>query len=89
MKINLHLLGVGLYAPGMKGGEHVRRYTETIIVRCSDKLKRTVNQWAKRDGRKPGEVARRVLEVAFGVEPDDINLPSGVTKHKPDQDAPK
>lgn len=65
------------------------RYDETIIVRCSGKLKRTVDQWAKKDGRKPTEVARRVLEVAFGVEPDDIHLPPGVTKLSPTQDAPR
>jgi hypothetical protein len=64
------------------------KYDAQIVVRCTGKLKRTVDQWAKRDGRKPGEVARRVLEVAFGVEPEDINLPLGVTKHKPAQEAP-
>ena len=80
--------GIGLYAPVAKGGETMRRYNKTIIVRCSDQLKRTVDQWAKRDGRKPTEVARRVLEVAFGVEPDDIDLPPGITKPKPAQGAP-
>lgn len=65
------------------------KYDATLIVRCTGKLKRTLDQWAKRDGRKSGEVARRVLEVAFGVEPDDIHLPDGVTKPRPAQDAPR
>lgn len=33
------------------------RYDETLVVRCSGKLKRTVDQWAKRHDKKPGEVA--------------------------------
>ena len=66
----------------------MRRYNKTIIVRCSDQLKRTVDQWAKRDGRKPTEVARRVLEVAFGVEPEEMDLPPGIAKPNPSQLAP-
>lgn len=65
------------------------RYDSQIVVRCTGKLKRTVDQWAKRDGRKPGEVARRVLEVAFGVNSDVMHLPPGVTQTKPPQDAPR
>jgi hypothetical protein len=65
------------------------RYDKTIVVRCSGKLKRTIDQWSRREGVKPAVVARRVLEAAFQVEQQDIGLPPGVKPIKPTQKTPK
>lgn len=64
------------------------KYDETIVVRCSGRLKRVVNQWAKQNDAKPGEITRRVLEIAFGVEQEELQLPPGVKRLSPAQGAP-
>jgi len=63
------------------------RYDKQIVVRCSGKLYRAIEAWARQNHAKPGEVTRRVLEVAFGVE-EELPLPPGLTKVKPTQGAP-
>ena len=65
------------------------KFNATLVVRCSPKLRRAVNQWSKANNVKPTEVTRRILEVAFGIEEDAIPIPPGVKPIKPTQEAPK
>lgn len=64
------------------------RYDEQIVVRCSKKLKRAVDQWAKQNHANSSEVSRKVLEVAFGVAEDTMPLPPGLAHIQPGQVAP-
>lgn len=64
------------------------RYNEQIVVRCSTRLYRAIGSWAKANDAKPGEITRKILEVAFGVE-EEVPLPPGVKKLSPAQDGPK
>jgi hypothetical protein len=61
----------------------------TLVIRCSKTLRRTVDQWAKQNNVKPTEVTRKILEVAFGVEEEQIPVPPGIKKLKPAQEAPR
>jgi phage tail protein X len=60
------------------------RYEEQIVVRCSKKLKRAVDQFAKKNEANTSEVSRRVLEVAFGIQ-DEMPMPPGLARIMPDQ----
>lgn len=57
------------------------RYEETIVIRCTGPLKRVIGQWAAQNHIKPTEMARIVLEKAFGVD-DGIKLPSTIEDFK-------
>lgn len=61
------------------------KYEATLVVRCSKALRRSVDQWAKQNHVKPTEVTRRILEVAFGIESEQIPIPPGVKPIKPPQ----
>lgn len=63
------------------------RYEEQIVVRCSKKLKRAVDHWAKQNHANSSEVSRKVLEVAFGLA-DEMPLPPGLAHLVPGQVAP-
>lgn len=63
------------------------RYDAQIVVRCTQQTKRTVDQWAKQNHAKPGEVTRRILEAAFGIK-EDLPLPPGLKRLLPTQGAP-
>ena len=63
------------------------RYDAQIVVRCTKQTKRAVDQWAKQNHTKPGEVTRRIIEEAFGIRVE-VPLPPGVARVKPTQGAP-
>jgi len=70
-----------------KGVTTAMRYQEQIVVRCTTKLRRRINTWAKQNDVKPGELTRRVLERAFGID-DQLPLPPGIVPVEPAQEAP-
>jgi metal-responsive CopG/Arc/MetJ family transcriptional regulator len=47
-----------------------RRYSETIPVRLSPALMKSVDQWALRNGASRSEALRRLIEIAIDVEKD-------------------
>jgi len=64
------------------------RYQEQIVVRCTTKLRRRINTWAKQNDVKPTELTRQVLERAFGID-ETIKLPPGIVPVLPTQEAPR
>ena len=64
------------------------RYDAQIVVRCTRQTKRTVDSWAKQNHVKAGELTRRILETAFGIQ-EELPLPPGLIRLQPTQDGPK
>jgi hypothetical protein len=55
------------------------RYDATMVFRCSKSLKKELDAWAKKNHTSPGDMARKVLVTALGLEEDQRwRLPPGI-----------
>ena len=58
----------------------------TIVVRCTKELKRELEKWAQRNHTKPGEMTRKLLEIAVGLQEPQWQFPPGIKLDRPAQD---
>jgi hypothetical protein len=55
----------------------------TIVVRCTKEMKRELDKWAQKNNTKPGEMTRKLLETALGLQEEQWQLPPGIKQDRP------
>lgn len=59
------------------------RLSKQIVVRCSPELKKEIEKWAARNHTKPGEMTRKLLEIAVGLQEPRWQFPPGIKAAEP------
>lgn len=61
----------------------------TIVVRCTKELRRELDKWAMKNNTKPGEMTRKLLEIAVGLQEPQWQFPPGIKPERPAQGSPR
>jgi len=61
----------------------MQRYDAAMVFRCSKDLKKALDAWAKKNHTSPGDMTRKLLVVALGMEEDQRwQLPPGIKQKR-------